>query len=272
MALSPLLLNAQLSWRLGMRSHAMRALLVLGVALLAVAFLAGAFSLRQPLVVAMDMGISGLRFLGMLMVLFWMQEAFAKDIERRTVTFALAYPSPRAAYVLGRFLGVLGLVAWTVALWGGALYLINQFADWGYAESSRVFFGPGYLLVLAGIVLDLATIGAFFVFVASLSETPMLSFLVSFGFAIAARTLGVMIDYLALSQAADRHMQATLLPLLDDLRWLLPDLSRLDWRMVVLYDHWPPPDQIAQGVAIALGYLTLLLAAAVLAYRRRDFS
>jgi len=100
----------------------------------------------------------------------------------------------------------------------------------------------------------------------------MLSFLVSFGFAIAARTLGVMIDYLALSQAADRHMQATLLPLLDDLRWLLPDLSRLDWRMVVLYDHWPPPDQIAQGVAIALGYLTLLLAAAVLAYRRRDFS
>lgn len=255
-----------------MRSHAMRALLVLGAAIMAVSFLAGSFSLRQPVVVALDLGISGLRFLGLLMVLFWMQEAFAKDIERRTITFALAYPAARASYVLGRFLGVIGLVSLTVVLWGGGLYLMNQFADWGYVESSRTVFGFGYLLVLVGIVLDLATIGAFFLFISSLSETPMLSFLVSFGFAIATRTLGVMIDYLALSRSADPEMKAALLPILDGLRWFLPDLSRLDWRMIALYDHWPPVEQMLQGAASGVGYLTLLLGAAVFTYHRRSFS
>ncbi|MBK7414018.1 MAG: hypothetical protein IPJ38_01755 [Dechloromonas sp.] len=102
---SHILLNVLLSWRLGIRSHALRALLVLGIMLMLMAFLAGAFSLRQPLVVAMDMGLSGLRFLGLMLVLFWMQEAFAKDIDRRTIAGALAYPAPRSVYVLGRFMG-----------------------------------------------------------------------------------------------------------------------------------------------------------------------
>lgn len=100
----------------------------------------------------------------------------------------------------------------------------------------------------------------------------MLSFLASFGFALAARTLGVMIDYLALSRSADLEMKATLLPILEKLRWLLPDLSRLDWRMIVLYDYWPPTEQLFQGMIAAVGYLTMLLGAAVLSYRRRDFS
>lgn len=250
----------------------MRALVVLGAGLLALAFLAGAFSLRQPSVVALDIGISGLRFLGMLMVLFWMQEAFAKDIDRRTITLALSYPAPRAAYVLGRYLGVVGLVMLTVLLWGAALYAMEGFANWGYDQSSPVYLWPGYPLVLFGIVLDLATIGAFFLFVSSIAQTPMLSFLVSFGFALAARSFGVMIDYVSLSASAGAEMKANLLPILEALRWFLPDLSRLDWRMIVLYDHWLPVGQMLQGIAVATGFLTAMLGVAVLAYGRRDFS
>ncbi|MER2540189.1 MAG: ABC transporter permease subunit, partial [Azonexus sp.] len=160
---SPILLNALLSWQLGIRSHALRALLVLGVVLMLLAFFAGAFSLRQPLVVAMDMGLSGLRFLGLMLVLFWMQEAFAKDIDRRTIAGALAYPAPRSAYVLGRFMGVVALIGLTVMVWGGGLYLMNQFADWGYDSSSINTFGIGFPIVLFGILLDLIVIGAFFV-------------------------------------------------------------------------------------------------------------
>ena len=190
-------LNALIAWRLGIRSHAMRALLVLGALILGVAYLAGAFSLRQPLVVALDMGLSGLRFLGLILVLFWMQEAFAKDVERRTITFALANPIPRGTYVLVRFLGVAGLVLLTVATWGGVLFLMGRYADWGYAVSSTNTLNSGYLWVLAGIVIDLLVIRAFFVFLSSISETPVLAFIVSLGFGIAARSLGVMIDCLA---------------------------------------------------------------------------
>lgn len=265
-------LNALISWRLGIRSHAMRALLVLGGLLMAIAYLAGAFSLRQPLVVALDMGLSGLRFLGLLLVLFWMQEVFAKDIDKRTITFALAYPATRGAYVIGRFCGVIALVVLAVVVWGALLFLMNQFSDWGYGQSSRTTFGVGYLLVLFGIALDLVVIGAFFVLVAGVAETPMLPFLTGFGFALATRSIGPILDYLELSPAADKDMKAVLMPILEKLRWLLPDLSRLDWRAVCLYDHWPAAGDVLQAVCVGFGYAMLMLGGAVLVYRRRSFS
>ncbi len=235
------------------------------------AFLAGAFSLRQPLVVAMDMGLSGLRFLGLMLVLFWMQEAFAKDIDRRTIAGALAYPVPKSAYVLGRFMGVAALIGMTVMVWGVFLYVMNQFADWGYESSSVNTFGISYPIVLFGILLDLIVIGAFFVMISSVAQTPVLPFLLGFWFAIAARSFGVMIDYLALSNTADQGMKTILLPILERIRWILPDLSRLDWRSICLYDHWPATGDMIQAVTISLSYSALMLCIAIYAYKKRDF-
>lgn len=265
-------LHALIAWRLGLRSHAMYALFVLGASLMGIAYLAGAFSLRQPMVVAMDMGFSGLRILGLLLVLFWMQEAFAKDIDRRTITFALAYPAPRSSYVIGRFLGVMGLVVLAVVLWGGLLFLMGQYADWGYAQSSKNYLNLGFLLVLCGAAIDLFVIGAFFVFVTSLAETSVLPFLAGFGFALGARSLGGMLDYLSLSPLVDREMKAALLPALEKLRWLLPDLSRLDWRQITLYDQWPATGDMLQGICVAIGYAFIMLGGAVLSFHRRSFA
>lgn len=268
---SPILLNAFLSWRLGIRSHALRALIVLGIFLMLLAFFAGAFSLRQPLVVAMDMGLSGLRFLGLMLVLFWMQETFAKDIDRRTIAGALAYPVPRSAYVLGRFIGVTALIGMTVIVWGIFLYLLNQFADWGYESSSVNTFGIGYPIVLLGILLDLIVISAFFVMISSVAQTSVLPFLLGLGFAIAARSFGVMIDYLALSNTADPEIKTILLPILEKIRWILPDLSRLDWRPICLYDHWPPAGDMIQAVSISLSYSAVMLCVAIFIYKKREF-
>ena len=272
MTIDAIYLNARVSWLSGIRSHALRVLLVLGGLLMAVAYFAGSFSLRQPLVVALDVGLSGLRFLGLLLVLFWMQEAFGKDIERRTVTFALAYPIERTAYVIGRYLGVMALVILTVIVWGGLLFLINQFSGWGNEQSSTNSFDVGYMLVLIGVVIDLAVIGAFFVAVASVAETPMVPFVASFFFAISARSIGVMIDFLAVSGFADVDMKAGFLPFLEAVRWILPDLSQLDWRQITLYGNWPSTQQIFFGVVLALGYVLIMLGLSVLAYRRRNFS
>src|SRR5690606_37085935 len=125
-----LLQHIGIAWKLGIRSHAMRALLAFGAFLLCVAFLAGAFSLRQPLVVTLDVGISGIRLLTALLTLFWMQEAFVRDIERRSLTLAFSQPVDRLAYVLGRFIGVMLLISFAVAIWGIALAIADQFAAW----------------------------------------------------------------------------------------------------------------------------------------------
>lgn len=260
-----------IAWKLGIRSNAMRALFAFGAGLLAVAFLAGSFSPRQPLVVTLDMGISGIRLLTALLVLFWMQEAFVKDIERRTLTLAFSLPVDRAAYVLGRFAGVMLLISSAVLLWGGALALLDSFSSWGYVASSRPHLGLDYLFLLFGIVIDAWVIGSFVLLLCSLAETPMLPFLVGAGFAIAARSIGTVLEYMLFSASVDPNLEQ-MVGIIKTLRWLLPDLSQLDWRVAILYTQ-PFPWVKAQASMLAMsGYLILFLTIAVIAYRKRELT
>lgn len=273
MLFSVLLQHIGIAWKLGIRSHAMRALLAFGVFLLCVAFLAGAFSLRQPLVVTLDVGISGIRLLTALLTLFWMQEAFVRDIERRSLTLAFSLPVDRLAYVLGRFIGVMLLISFAVALWGIALAIADQFATWGYASSSRPTWDLfNYSALLFGIMLDAWVIGAFVLAVTSLSETSVLPFLVGATFALCARSIGSVLDYLSYSASVDADLKANFLPLVDKLRWALPDLGQLDWRAPILYGQDFPFDRAGAGLAIAAGYLVLFMTIAVLSYQRRELS
>lgn len=264
--------NARVAWLLGMRSRAVRGILVLGVLLLLVAFLAGAFSLRQPLVVTLDIGLSGIRLMTLLLALFWIQEAFARDIERKTVVLPMIFPVPRWAYVLGRLAGVCGLLALAVAIWGMSLYIATQFADWGYAQSSRPVFGLGYLLVLAGIILDAAVIASFALAVSSVSTTPLLPLFCGAMFAIAARAIGPIVDYLEFSAKADPVLRTGLLPVLKAVRWLIPDLARIDFRAICLYESWPAMPEIVSALCLTLGYLFIMGGLAVAAYDKREFS
>lgn len=265
-------LNAQASFRLGLRAHALRALLALGAGLVGVAFLSGAFSLRQPLVVSLDVGISGLRFLGVFLVLFWMQEAFVKDIERRTITLALAYPVKRSAYVIGRFVGVMLLVLMAVAIWGGVLYLMGKYAVWGYVDSSRPVFGCAYLVVLLGVCMDLIVIGSVVLFFISVSTSSFLPFMAGGAFALAARSVGPVLDYLVLSADADPAQKQYFLPVLEKIRWLIPDLSRLDWRESVLYGNGFVQNDVISGVLIAGGYFFVMIWFACRMYDHREIA
>lgn len=266
------LLHARLAWLLGVRSRAFRSLVCVGIFLLGAAWLNGAFSLRQPAIVAMDVGISGLRLLGTFFVLYWVQEIFVKDIERRTAAMALAYPVSRTEYMLGRWLGVALLVAMTIVFWAVGLLVLANVSDWGYAGSVRPEIGLGYALVLLGIFFDLLAVSMFVVWLASVAQTPILPFLGGVAFAVAARLIGPSAAYMRFSTSADKDMSATMLPLLDVLRWLIPDLSRLDWRQIVLYGQWPPMEEMLSGLAVASGYILLFAVLATSNYNRREFS
>lgn len=264
--------HARLAWLLGFRSRAFRSLAVIGILLLFAAWLSGAFSLRQPAVVAMDIGLSGLRFLGTFFVLYWIQEIFVKDIERRTICTALAYPVSRTDYVLGRWLGATALVAMMVLVWAIGLAILSRVSDWGYAGSVRPDVGLGFALTLLGIFVDLLVVAMFAVWLASFAQTPMVPFLGGAGFAVAARLLGPSMDYLLFSGDADKATSAALLPVFEAVRWVIPDLSLLDWRTAVLYKQWPAAGDVVHSVSFAAGYLTLFAVLATNNYRRREFS
>lgn len=263
--------NALIAWRSGWRSNGARLIGLLGLLLVASAFLAGAFSLRQPMIVAMDIGFTGMRILAVLLGLFWVQEVIAKDIERRTILFALAYPFSRASYLLGRFVGVAALVL--VALAGFALLVLAMVSvsSWGYEASSRPDLGLAYWLAVLGIFLDVVLVVAVAIWLSTLAETPFLPLLVGLGFAIAGHAIGPVLDYLMYSPYADQKLVEHHLPWLQALRWVLPDLSRLDWRVVPLYGQVFAPTTFVYCLSLVAGYSTMLLSLSFIHFSRREF-
>jgi Cu-processing system permease protein len=258
------------AWRSGLRSRSIQGVLVLGVLLVGVAYLSASFSPRQPRTVALDVGLSGLRVSLILFALFWVQELVGREIERRTVLFSLTYPVARGNYVLGRYLGVIGLLALAALLLGLLLWVAVRTTGGDYQQAFVVAAGLPYWATVAGLWVDAAVVAAFALWLATLSTVPMLPLALGLAFAVGGKSLGAVAEYLAKGADGDAELMR-FAPFIDAIQWVLPDLSRLDWRAWPMYGLAPDALAVALSLLLATFYAALLLAMAVAVFSRREF-
>ena len=256
--------------RSGLRSRSIQSILVLGALLVGVAYLSAAFSPRQPRTVALDVGLSGLRFSLVLFSLFWVQELVGREIERRTVLFALTYPVARGRYILGRYFGVVALTGLAAVLLGMLLWVVVLSVGGTYEQKFGVTPGGAYWSTVAGLWLDAAVVAAFALWIASFATVPMLPLSLGLAFAIGGKSLGAVAEYLAKGAEGDKFAMK-FAPFIDAIQWVLPDLSRLDWRLWPMYGLVPDAATLGLGVLMAVAYGALLLALAVITFTRREF-
>lgn len=257
--------------RSGFRSRAVLLILVLGTLLVGVAFLAASFSPRQPKTVTMDVGFSGVRFSLALFAVLWVQELVAREVERRAILYAVAYPISRAAYLLGRFFGVAGLLAVAAAGLGSLLWLSVVFSGGEYSQSYGVLVGWPYWVTIFGLWVDAVVVAAFTLWIATLSTVQMLPVALGSLFAIGGKSLGAVLDYMERGADGDRDLMARYGPLLQIIQHLLPDLSRVDWRVWPMYGIVPAEGALFFGLLLTVGYTVALLAMAVMTFARREF-
>jgi ABC-type transport system involved in multi-copper enzyme maturation permease subunit len=259
------------TWRAGIRSRSIRAVLVVGLLLVGVAYLSASFSPRQPKTVALDVGLSGIRLSLVLFSLFWVLEMLGMEIQRRTVLFSLSYPTARGKYLLGRFLGISSLLGVAALLLGGLLWVVVLNSGGNYTQGFSIAAGSAYWATIFGLWLDVVVVTAFTVWVASISTVTMLPLALGLAFAMAGKSLGAVVDYLAQGAEGDPSIQR-LAPLIDAIQWVLPDLSRLDWRFWPMYGLMPDQTAVTGSLVLAASYISALLALAVMMFRRREFN
>lgn len=257
--------------RAGVRAQGFRVLLLITLGLMGAALLAGSFSGRQPLTVALDVGLSGVRFILLLMVLLWVQDLLARDIERKTIYFVLAYPVTRSQFLFSRFFALAALSAGALLVIALALWLVLYFFGSEHLQVQSPALGMPYVLAFLGIWLDLLVVAAFAILLASLSTTPYLPLLLGLAFALAARGLGPTISHLRSARSDPLH-EALFSPVLEHAYAWLPDLSRLDWRSLALYELQPDYSAMAFAVLNAVAYMLLLLVLASTVFQRRNFT
>jgi Cu-processing system permease protein len=259
------------SWKSGLRSRYFHGVAILAVLLIFVAYLASSFSPRAPRTVALDVGLSGLRFSLVLLTLLWTQETLAREIDRRTVMLVLSYPISRGTYLLGRFFGVLLLGCVAALVLALALIIAVVLSGINYEAQQYIpDLGLPFWMTILGILIDSFVVAAFALVVAAISTTPMLPLFAGAGFALAGKSFGAAYQYV--STGGDKSIAATNTAALDWVYWLLPDLSRLDWRLWPMYHMPPDPGAVMFACLSAASYALVLLSIAVVAFSRREFS
>lgn len=256
----------------GYRARSFQAVLVLGLALVGVAYLAGYFSPRQPQTVALDVGLSGIRFTLILMSLVWVHDLIVREVDRKTILFSLAYPTHRHAFLLGRYGSVVALALVATAVLGLLLVLSVVFSGGGYDQQFPVRLGAELVATLGAIWLDACVIASVGVLVASFSTVTLLPLAVGFVVAVGGKALGPTIGYLARGADGDTALVATYSPILEIVRWVMPDLSLLDWRGWALYGVPPAEGVLGAAVSMAVAYIAAMLLLASSVFARREFS
>lgn len=227
------------------------------------AALAAEFGGRQPATVALDVGLSTLRFVLPLFMVFQVQELFSREFERKFYQLSLTYPVSRTTWLLGRFLALLGvslmLLILTAIVLGIETWMISQ----GWKQPTPVSLGTPYMITLGFIALDLLLLLCLACFLAILASTPSFVLIGTLGFMLITRSYAAVMALLAAGGGMVDNPEAYRAGL-GVLGYLLPDLGALDVRMITLYGQMAflPPDWplVASSTLLyALGFLGLTL-------------
>jgi Cu-processing system permease protein len=159
--------------------------------------------------VALDVGYTGLRLsLVLLSIFFGYRSSLARKLSAAWFFFSLTYPVSRAEYLLGRYFAVLALSGLAALLLALLLLLVVLVGGGQYDQEFPVALGFPFWITVAGIWLDAAVVGAFAMFIASLSTVTALPLVLGIAFAIAGKGLGPALDYLA--KGEDEALSANL--------------------------------------------------------------
>lgn len=235
------------------------------------AWLASQFSPRQPATVALDVGLSFIRILVPFLALLQSQELLAREVERRLILSSLTYPRSRSSFLLARYAAITVVAMIITLVLAAVLAGVVMVVGKSYAQATPVSLGLPYFITIFFILLDVAVVIAFAVAVATVATTPNLVIFGGIGFMIAARSASTIVQLLErernLVSGADWYHQG-----LQGVQWFLPDLAALDVRAIALYNRMEfLPQGAGALIAMAVGYISLLLVLACQRFKRRQF-
>ncbi len=205
----------------------------------------------------LDVGLAAIEILGVIVAIFVGTGLINKEIEKRTVLVLIPKPVSRAEFIVGKHLGLSGVLAvLTVAM--TVIYLI-------LLTLSKIDYPLGSILVstlylFLKLCLLTAVALVFGVFTSSLLATLL---------SLAVYLMGNLSrDVLALGSLS---RNASIESLTQNLYLILPDLSRLNLKNEAVYGLLPSFLTLLGNAAYGLFYTLLLLAIAVLIFLRREF-
>ena len=205
----------------------------------------------------LDLGLAAIGLLGVIVAVFVGTGLINKEIDKRTILVLIPKPLSRAEFILGKHLGLSGVLA--VML--GVMLVIYLLMLLGMKVSFQVlplivsvFYLGLELILIAAVAI------AFGVFTSSILATLM-----TFGVYLMGHISKDLIQLGIISK------NANILAITKNIYLILPDLERLNFRNEAVYGLLPSADVLIANALYSLVYTGLLLGISILIFSRRQF-
>lgn len=247
---------AKNTFREAVRDRLLTTILIFGAVLVASSVVLAPLTLGEESRVIRDLGMTAVSVFAMLLVVFVGTSLVYREIEHRTIYATLTQPLSRTQFLIGKFFGLYATVLVSIAILGFLYFGIVGVFTTG---------APGNLLAAIFLVcLEAAVITAVAVFFSALSS-PFLSAVFTFLVYVAGHMAGDL-KLLAKQTASPAMSYAT-----EAFSLLLPALHTFHVRDNILAGVPVPAERIVWCVLTAVLYSGAALAAASVAFARRDF-
>ena len=237
------------------KSRILYNVLLLGISLLVVTYVAFSFTYGEASRVALDFGLGMLSISSVGIAIFIGVGLLSKEIENRTVYMIVSRPAPRYTFILGKILGltcvlvlnILLLAALTLACYltlGGELYPIIS-----YAILFTIFESILVLLVVSLV---------------SLVMSPTMSVLITIVIYISGHAIGEA----KMTQFANHF--PSLMKLLDFYQFVLPAFTKLNIKDYVLYKQTIGFDYIFSTLSYSVIYSMFLVLLSIIVFEKKN--
>jgi Cu-processing system permease protein len=207
----------------------------------------------------LDFALATMNLLGLVVAVFVGTGLINKEIEKRTVLVLIAKPISRGELIVGKYLGLLILLAVLLTAMTAITLVFLLFGQVIYSIASIIIAIFFLFLQLSLITAVAITLG---VFTSSLLATVL---------TFAVYLMGnISQDVLKLGRLASKHEIETFT---QALYLILPDLSRLDVKNDAIYGLAALPNSLTliSNIGYGLLYILMLLAIAILIFSQREF-
>ncbi len=237
------------------RDRILYALLLFAILLIGLSLALGQLSFAEQARISANFGLSAIHLSAVVLAIFVGSNLVSKEIEKKTILTILVRPISRLQFILGKALG-LGLLILTMIL-GLAVVLTLIFLGLGLSVNVRLG------LVLLGLLAE-AMVLLGFTLVFSMFTKPLLVVCFSVGLFLIGHWQS------SLSFFAQKSQGGILVPVSWLVSTFLPNLERLNWKSLVIYDV--PLDGYAKMLSLtyAFSWFAVCVVLATLLFKRKD--
>ena len=250
------LVIAKNTYREIIRDRILYGIVVFALLLLGLSIALGELSFAEQARISADFGFTGIQLGISVLAIFVGSSLVAREIDKQTILTLLARPLTRSQFLLGKFLGLSGVMV--TVLIGLAMVLA------GLVSYLELALKLNFLVAMLGIFIEALLLLSIAMFFGTFAR-PMMTVIFSVSLFLLGHWVSSLAFFVEKSPSGGFKLMGQVIG------YVVPNLERFNRRSLPVYDTDLPMTELFSAVGYGAGWLLLILGATSLIFQKRDF-